>query len=192
MKVALSGLGGDELFAGYSTFRTVPRMERFADWWRHMPVAARAPLAGIFSRLAPDTDKNRKLSELARANGHLLHPYFLSRMLFTPRRCDGAAAQPRSSGVGAGGSRPGTEPSADRRNSIPINRVSYLESRCYMLNTLLRDSDVMSMAHGLEVRVPSDRSLPGEEADGDARSVETGRPYAEAVAGGRSQGCVAR
>jgi asparagine synthase (glutamine-hydrolysing) len=36
----------------------------------------------------------------------------------------------------------------------PVNRVSYLESRCYMLNTLLRDSDSMSMAHGLEVRVP--------------------------------------
>jgi asparagine synthase (glutamine-hydrolysing) len=35
-----------------------------------------------------------------------------------------------------------------------INRVSYLEARCYMLNTLLRDSDAMSMAHGLEVRVP--------------------------------------
>lgn len=36
----------------------------------------------------------------------------------------------------------------------PVNRVSYLEARCYMLNTLLRDSDFMSMAHGLEVRVP--------------------------------------
>ena len=36
----------------------------------------------------------------------------------------------------------------------PVNRVSYLETRCYMLNTLLRDSDSMSMAHGLEVRVP--------------------------------------
>jgi asparagine synthase (glutamine-hydrolysing) len=36
----------------------------------------------------------------------------------------------------------------------PVNRVSYLESRCYMLNTLLRDSDSMSMAHGIEIRVP--------------------------------------
>src|SRR5205085_11649160 len=36
----------------------------------------------------------------------------------------------------------------------PINRVSFLETRCYMLNTLLRDADIMSMAHGLEVRVP--------------------------------------
>ena len=35
-----------------------------------------------------------------------------------------------------------------------VNRVSYLESRCYMLNTLLRDADVMSMSQGLEVRVP--------------------------------------
>jgi asparagine synthase (glutamine-hydrolysing) len=39
-------------------------------------------------------------------------------------------------------------------NLDSINRISYLEARCYMLNTLLRDSDVMSMAHGLEVRVP--------------------------------------
>ncbi|HEV2381853.1 MAG TPA: asparagine synthase C-terminal domain-containing protein [Terriglobia bacterium] len=32
--------------------------------------------------------------------------------------------------------------------------VSCLESRSYMVNTLLRDTDAMSMAHSLEVRVP--------------------------------------
>jgi len=43
----------------------------------------------------------------------------------------------------------------DRTKELdPVNRVSYLEARCYMLNTLLRDADFMSMAHGLEVRVP--------------------------------------
>ena len=36
----------------------------------------------------------------------------------------------------------------------PVNRTSYLELRHYMTNTLLRDSDFMSMAHGLELRVP--------------------------------------
>ena len=42
----------------------------------------------------------------------------------------------------------------------PVNRVSYLESHWYMRNTLLRDSDFMSMAHGLELRVPFlDRAL---------------------------------
>jgi asparagine synthase (glutamine-hydrolysing) len=40
------------------------------------------------------------------------------------------------------------------RSLDPINRVSYLEARCYMLNTLLRDSDFMSMSQGLEIRVP--------------------------------------
>ena len=53
----------------------------------------------------------------------------------------------------------------------PVNRVSYLESHFYMRNTLLRDSDFMSMAHGLELRVPFlDRALveacfriPGDE-----------------------------
>jgi len=153
VKVALSGLGGDELFAGYSTFRTVPRMERFANWWRHVPMVARAPLAGIFSRLMPDTDKNRKLSELARANGHLLHPYFLSRMLFTPERCAALLRNPDPQAS----VRAEAGLAQNLRQTVgmdPINRVSYLESRCYMLNTLLRDSDVMSMAHGLEVRVP--------------------------------------
>jgi asparagine synthase (glutamine-hydrolysing) len=36
----------------------------------------------------------------------------------------------------------------------PINVVSRYELRGYMANTLLRDTDFMSMAHGLEVRVP--------------------------------------
>ena len=46
------------------------------------------------------------------------------------------------------------------RDLDAVNRVSYLEARCYMLNTLLRDSDFMSMAHGLELRVPFlDRAL---------------------------------
>ena len=43
---------------------------------------------------------------------------------------------------------------AQTANFDAVNRVSFLESKWYMLNMLLRDSDVMSMAHGLEVRVP--------------------------------------
>jgi asparagine synthase (glutamine-hydrolysing) len=153
VKVALSGLGGDEVFAGYTTFRTVPRMERFAQRWKHVPRVLRSPLGSAFRAIAPENDLNRKLASLACDNGQLLHPYFLARMLFTPGQrsrllresnaaiCETAAASQR-----------------DRLSKSlaldPINRVSYLESRCYMLNTLLRDSDFMSMSQGLEVRVP--------------------------------------
>jgi asparagine synthase (glutamine-hydrolysing) len=152
VKVALSGLGGDEIFAGYSSFRTVPRMERFARLWNHIPGIVRTPLASAFFALSPRNDQNRKLFSLARGNGHILHPYFLSRMLFTPAQRDllfplGALAAGEAV----------VSQTLSLQRALPldaINRVSYLESRCYMLNTLLRDADFMSMSQGLEVRVP--------------------------------------
>ena len=66
VKVVLSGLGGDEVFAGYSSFRTVPRMERFASAWERIPGAVRSPLTSIFAALAPPNDQNRKLTALGR------------------------------------------------------------------------------------------------------------------------------
>jgi len=69
VKVALSGLGGDEVFVGYSNFRTVPRMERFANAWKHVPGAARHSLGSVFAALTPATDQNRKLTSLLRDNG---------------------------------------------------------------------------------------------------------------------------
>src|SRR5271165_1161834 len=153
VKVALSGLGGDEVFAGYSTFRTVPRMERFARFWKQVPGVVRGPLASAFSALAPANDQSRKLAALARDNGRLLHPYFLSRMLFTPSQRNLLLRQKDLSAADAA-----TASQRDRLQRTlaldPVNRVSYLESRCYMLNTVLRDVDFMSMSQGLEVRVP--------------------------------------
>jgi asparagine synthase (glutamine-hydrolysing) len=155
VKVALSGLGGDEVFAGYSTFRTVPRMERFAGAWGRLPGAVRTPLANVFEALAPASDQNRKLTALARNGGRIVHPYFLSRMLFTPAQQRELLPQlSPDSAVFARAAQPLNQALSRALSLDPVNRVSYLEARCYMLNTLLRDSDSMSMAHGLEVRVP--------------------------------------
>lgn len=128
-------------------------MERFSEMWKHIPSAVRSPFASAFAVLAPANDQNRKLSSLFRENGRVLHPYFLTRMLFTPSQSDfllrdgGTLARGRASA-----SQLGNLHRVQRLD--PVNRVSYLESRCYMLNTLLRDADAMSMSQGLELRVP--------------------------------------
>jgi asparagine synthase (glutamine-hydrolysing) len=96
---------------------------------------------------------------LARGQDSAVHPYFLVRMLFGASEREGLS----------GGHSEDSESALDGalRESVahssaldPVNRVSYLESHWYMRNTLLRDSDFMSMAHGLELRVPFlDRAL---------------------------------
>jgi asparagine synthase (glutamine-hydrolysing) len=153
VKVALSGLGGDEIFAGYASFRAVPRMERFANAISILPARLNTLIGDTFAALSPTNDQNHKVAELLRDGG--AHPYFLSRMLFTSDRRHELLGAKNSSHIGFSPDNHSFSEAANRARQLdPINRVSYLEARCYMLNTLLRDSDFMSMAHGLEVRVP--------------------------------------
>jgi len=153
IKVVLSGLGGDEVFAGYSSFRAVPRMERARSALEYIPRPLRTSIAYAATALVSSSDQSRKLNSFVCDNGHLIHPYFLSRMLFTRSQVDSllASSDSVSSAIAAAEQRALLKHSS---RLDPVNRVSYLESRCYMLNTLLRDADFMSMSQGLELRVP--------------------------------------
>ena len=159
VKVALTGLGADEMFAGYSNFRRVPKMELFSKRFGRLPGLARRPISASVALFAGKHDRSRKLAELATGHASIVHPYFLVRMLF------GAAERGALFGASFEESERALESvlleSIARSAALdPVNRVSYLESHFYMRNTLLRDSDFMSMAHGLELRVPFlDRAL---------------------------------
>ncbi|MDD5304302.1 MAG: asparagine synthase (glutamine-hydrolyzing) [Elusimicrobia bacterium] len=176
VKVALSGQGGDEVFGGYSTFRLVPRALRWARPLSFAPAAGRraaaTALAAVRGREIPG-----KIEQFLRDGGDALSIYLLMRQVFAPETR--ARLFP-----GASGGRSALPQSLERElvagsaGLDPIDAVALFELRSYMGQMLLRDGDVMSMAHGLEVRVPFlDRrvvdlvsALPG------SMKLEAGRP----------------
>jgi asparagine synthase (glutamine-hydrolysing) len=151
-KVALSGLGGDELFAGYGTTHTVPQIERWLALLQSLPLAMRQGVAAMLSSAFNSGDQRRKLKALlVSKNG--IDVYALMRQVFTKPQVENLLAHHEDSVFERA-----FAPLSRDRNLIqkmdPVNRVSYLEQTGYMRNTLLRDTDAMSMANSLEVRVP--------------------------------------
>ena len=165
LKVALSGLGGDELFAGYRTFENVPRLERLirTAWFAPAPVRrALAPILRTLIGNRASSDGARKVIDAWIAPDALPHPYFFTRTLFPvaelprliePRfrpstvNADGVTLEPTWVGR--------LERMSDTARKLePIAAISWLEMRSYMVNTLLRDTDSVSMGQSLEVRVP--------------------------------------
>ncbi len=154
LKVAISGLGGDEVFAGYSFFRTIARDERLRAQVKHLPLRLRRAAAVAISTVAA-THRADKLSALL-AGGQLNeHSVRLHRQLF--------AGEQRRQLLGRQGLDYDDQSTLDQwtarqfancAGADPINQASALDLGGYLSNTLLRDTDAMSMAHGLEVRVP--------------------------------------
>ena len=136
--VALSGLGGDELFAGYPSFRRARLLD--ATWPFSRSVARR--LSGL-ARAGSSDVRAAKLSLIASASTAASASYQASRALFGPAAIERLTGQ-RST--------PALPPPPS--GLTLLQEVSWFELTGYMRNTLLRDSDVFSMAHGLELRVP--------------------------------------
>lgn len=140
VKVVLSGLGGDELFAGYPSFR---RALKFASVPRSSKRVLRAA-AGWGSVMATGSVRSQKFWQLVRSDGSAEEVYRITREVFA------GEVLPRITRE-RNGSKPYKQ---ENKEQDVVNAISRLELRGYMANTLLRDTDAMSMAHSLEVRVP--------------------------------------
>jgi asparagine synthase (glutamine-hydrolysing) len=155
LKVALSGTGGDEVFGGYSTFRSAPRAARLAGIGRRLPRAFRSATASAVGRAGGRRgDAARKIASLWINAEALPNPYFFTRSLFTPSHVAALRGNSRMVAQASAWWAWLVESSRQAATLDSFAAVSCLEARTYLVNTLLRDTDCVSMAHSLEVRVP--------------------------------------
>jgi asparagine synthase (glutamine-hydrolysing) len=152
LKVALSGVGGDELFASYDSFRDVPRIVAAAKRYRWLTGSGRLlrrVSAPIVRRLA-----SPKFASLAEYGGSYAGAYLLRRALYLPWELnDGFCVTELRTGIEALALPRALDAIADG-HAVARSSVSALEMSAYMRNQLLRDTDWASMAHSLEVRTP--------------------------------------
>jgi asparagine synthase (glutamine-hydrolysing) len=158
LKVALSGLGSDEIFGGYSTFESTPRAAFVAGIGRWIPSPLRRLTAGAAVRIASG-DNVRKAAAAWRSPRDFPHAYYFTRLLFTPSRVRRLLSPYfHSDEYSAEREYPWRARMRETARQAALldsfTSVSCFELQAYMTNTLLRDTDCASMANSLEVRVP--------------------------------------
>ena len=141
IKAALSGLGADELFGGYPSFQRVNMLRTFGLLPSFMFAAA-----GVFPG-----DRLKKIQYLRLRNG--FGQYMFNRGLFTPAQVAALLNCSEREIVSLLENMQSLIPE-NIHTLLPQEKASYFELDWYMKNQLLKDTDYMSMWHGLEVRVP--------------------------------------
>ncbi|MEH2163372.1 MAG: asparagine synthase (glutamine-hydrolyzing) [Nostoc sp.] len=164
-KVVLSGLGGDELFGGYKTFQQVPKMVQLGQQLQKIQPISTSIGKGLASW--GKSPRIKRLGDFLQQKPTTTAAYRSFRGIFSQREAwkitqhyfkDSCDQLPSPFPI--------WEKEVFQNTSISTSlpsledEVSGLEISCYMRNQLLRDSDVMSMSWGLELRVPLvDRAL---------------------------------
>lgn len=152
LKVALSGIGGDELFGGYPSFQQIPKL---VNGLGKIPFVTKFGIT--FRKITAPLMQNRvspKYSGLFEFGDSYEGAYLLRRGLFMPWELPGI--------LGYEMAKSGLEDLQilnEMRHSIDgldsaHSKLTTLESSWYMKNQLLRDADWAGMAHSLEIRVP--------------------------------------
>ncbi|HRH03846.1 MAG TPA: asparagine synthase (glutamine-hydrolyzing) [Bacteroidia bacterium] len=147
--MALSGLGGDELFAGYPIFTRSQTLQKF-EGLAMVPSSLRKIPAALFKFIRPGIPSEKIAELLSLNNLNFENTYPLSRQII-------ADAQLKKL-TGFAQLAPNSVARIIHEHELnkfeTLTKVSIAEIASYMQNVLLRDTDQMSMASALEVRVP--------------------------------------
>ncbi|MBC8285054.1 MAG: asparagine synthase (glutamine-hydrolyzing) [Nitrospinae bacterium] len=154
LKVVLSGLGGDELFGGYPSFRLLPQLAARKKMIKQLPNFLLRLGTGILKKSFP-SDQNNKLKHWTEGKFSGVNEYYLLRALYCEDQIFELFVDPALAEREIQKDFEATSESLSVENlEGHFNLISYLETTHYLQNMLLRDTDMMSMAHPLEVRVP--------------------------------------
>lgn len=143
--VALSGVGGDELFVGYGNFNKPRQIYRYASKLKSLPK--------VFGHLVEQMAWNEKIRKVGELVSYQYDPYFIGRRQYSDMQYRNIVNDDiqvdtyqwlHTSYDGI----------VNNEYVDDIAKISWYVQRGYMLSTLLRDTDQMSMYHSLEIRVP--------------------------------------
>jgi asparagine synthase (glutamine-hydrolysing) len=152
IKVALSGIGGDEIFGSYPSFRQIPKLVNSLSWTQYTPILGKT-VRRLSTKLAAKL-LLPKFAGVLEYGGTFPSAYLLRRGLYMPWELSKILEK---NIVNEGLENLQTIPTLKKLiNGInpDLNKISVLESCWYMRNQLLRDIDWASMAHSIEVRTP--------------------------------------
>jgi asparagine synthase (glutamine-hydrolysing) len=155
LKVAVSGVGGDELFGGYETFKMIPRIEQARARLERFPGGGAVARAGAGAlALLPRSQSVTRAGRVLQFGHDTAGAYYATRGLFSPHEVRALLAPQCRDAVEA------TAPVAELGRRVSAHelaaeeRISALEFRQYLQCQLLRDTDATAMRHSLEVRTP--------------------------------------